>query len=271
MDIACTTLGNGFDPKAPGAEPINDCFLKNMCQVTDPTAPNFPGDCIANGFDCGDALDACNDLNSCGTCSAPLPACLVNNCVECVVDADCGAGWECQGDNTCLECTVDAVAECSGIECGLVPAVDACGNTVDVDCDTITGGCVAPTPVCDTNACRDYVIWACENTMSGQAACSDWLESDGWDLAGAEFQCEDLTDPTTAWAVVVADATTVCINQAQDPLSPYHAADDGRCKSTIALAGYLMYAYSGGLAGGFVCGSYIGIWQAPESAWDPMY
>jgi hypothetical protein len=108
--------------------------------------------------------------------------------------------------------------------------------------------------------------------MSGQAACSDWLEADGWDLAGATFQCEDLTDPTTAWAVVLADpATTLCQTQAQDGASPYHAADDGRCKSTMALAGYLMYAYSGGLSGGFVCGSYIGVWQAPVSAWDPMY
>jgi hypothetical protein len=275
MDIACTTLGNGFDGSAPGAIPLNNCFLESShCPPglpPDPAAPNFPGDCIAYGWDCGDALNACNQIVSCGTCSAPLPACDVNTCVECVVDGDCAAGWKCQGDNTCLECTVDEAAACAGIECGLVPAVDACGDTVDVDCDAVSGGCSGPCNVCDANACRCAEVYACENTMSGQTACSDWLESDGWDLAGAQFRCADLADPSTSWAVVVADAATICINQAQDGASPYHASDDGRCKSTMALAGYLMYAYSGGLSGGYVCNTYIGEWQAPVAAWDPMY
>jgi hypothetical protein len=242
MDINCATLASDFDTFDPYTQPYNDCAIS--CEP-DPAAH----ECLTSGWDCRMGLNSCGALESCGACGDPLVE-------QCIPDGTGG---------TCQPCAIVGTP-CAGLNCGTVDAATTCsGVTVPVSCGACTD------QKCEANLCVDYTIWACENTMSGQAACSDWLESDGWDLAGAEFQCEDLTDPTTAWAVVVADATTVCINQAQDPLSPYHAADDGRCKSTIALAGYLMYAYSGGLSGGFVCGSYIGIWQAPVSAWDPMY
>jgi hypothetical protein len=177
MDINCTTLGNGFDPLAAGAEPINDCFLAAMCDPL--TVPPHPtDDCVTNGWECGTGLDGCPTpgIVSCGTCDPTV--------------TPGQNGSECQPDQSCLDCTYDEVAACVGIGCGNVDVLDACGNTVSVacpdTCDGVTNTCDYP----NSNDCRPFTIWRCDAVNYGANACVDYLETDGWNAVEAERNCQ---------------------------------------------------------------------------------
>ncbi len=68
LSISCTTLSPGFDATEPGSFPINNCFNPPPCDPTAPHAPNYPGECVTNDWECGVGFDGCNYLDFCGTC-----------------------------------------------------------------------------------------------------------------------------------------------------------------------------------------------------------
>ncbi|MCP4639402.1 MAG: hypothetical protein GY851_03165, partial [bacterium] len=213
FDINCTTLGSTMDPSAPGAIPINDCFLNKMCDPADPLAPNFPGDCIANSWECGTGMNACNESVVCGVCDAP-PIPDVNN------------GYECNpGTQMCDECAYDLAAACAGQECGDTSVTDDCGNVLTVTCPNT---CVAPYN-CVVDTCVTTVIWTGPATQMGSTACLDMLMGDGWNAVDAQaFQLELSSEDTTVTVTEAADQSGACITV--DP-------QDKRCASNEFLPG----------------------------------
>jgi hypothetical protein len=141
LNIECTTLGNGFDPLALGAEPFNECFLAGIC---DPAlvGPHPTDDCLANGWECGLGLDNC-----------PIPGavdCEAAQGQTCV--ARLGYGATCNVTTQLCETCVPAADPCAGAVCGTV--IDTCNNPVVCGTCPTNYGCVA-------GACECTEAWMC--------------------------------------------------------------------------------------------------------------
>jgi MYXO-CTERM domain-containing protein len=106
----------------------------------------------------------CTSAAACSSdaqCAAPLKRCdmteNVDQCVQCLLDADCPAPFVCSPSHTCAECTPTNQSACridlSGARC---VAGGSCGCVMDSDCGGTSSGrvCDAATSRC-VPGCRD--------------------------------------------------------------------------------------------------------------------
>jgi hypothetical protein len=115
--------------------------------------------------ECGMVPDSCGNMETCGTCMAPEPACTAaGQCVECTADGNCAAPeGKCALSganlNTCVECldTPDCASNAAEPICKLTaPGLNTCVQCLDSDdCNGVAGK-----PICNTTtnlcvACND--------------------------------------------------------------------------------------------------------------------
>jgi hypothetical protein len=208
MDISCTTLGNGFDPYAAGAVPINDCFLAGMC----PPDPALH-ECTVNSWECGLGYDSCGNLEDC-------EAFFGQTCEEVY-----GALWTCgtpmgPDENTCYPCSDDRTdlqvcADAGGLICETTQ--DIC--QVDRDCGTCDIGftCV------DGLVCEPPYTYSCSyyNIYSSGDECMEYYGD--WTLQEVTDDCTGLysylDETNTVIGAVLCDVMTDCNGTCTAPRS----------------------------------------------------
>ncbi|MFO0745029.1 MAG: Ig-like domain-containing protein [Myxococcota bacterium] len=194
IDHGCATVINACNesvaaggPKCVDCLADLDCTGLNVCELA--TSTCFPCDDTAAGAGldkgCLVATPICNENLPTRTCveckddqpaggaddtgcTPSLPACFEAasggpDCVQCVADADCDAGFVCNPTHQCVPC-FDSAAGAS-LDRGCLAADPICNAALDpdrcVECldNRLPGstdtGCVDATPACDTSVATD--------------------------------------------------------------------------------------------------------------------
>jgi hypothetical protein len=179
LNLGCTPLGTGFDPKAPNMRPINMCFADMMC---DPALePPGPEDCATTGAECGTGVDVCGNGQICGSCPPADPSRADDLYCGIVTPGVCSP---CQPTN--------AGTVCDGFVCGTQN--DDCGNAI------VCGSCPSSTVCSGDQLTCDCSEWMCvygnNNNVEGPPGvfyrpkqCDD-LTGAGADEAAADTWCQ---------------------------------------------------------------------------------
>ncbi len=166
IDAGCSALAPACVPTgALGVSGCAECAVTTDCQgdeVCDPATNSCVGclsdaDCTAGACDvpaglCRPCLDDAGPGGVDSGCSGAASTCQTttagNGCVDCLVDADCGAGTVCDAaQTTCVGCVDNA--DCSGSD--VCSGAQACVRCVDSAPGSATdAGCGASAPVCDS-------------------------------------------------------------------------------------------------------------------------
>lgn len=199
---------------------LDNCFEERVvdcgtCDAPDTVCDDFSCICptpVCLPDECGPKSNACGQQSDCGSCSGTDQC--VNGTCECVpesmaelcaVHAECGtkivqdrcmedvelACGECQNDESCIdnECTCvpepDAqlkATACMGKTCGMVSAIDSCGDAKMFEC-----GACAITQRCHMDECCSPITPTafCTDNMY---ACGTYAYNDGCG-AQAQAQC----------------------------------------------------------------------------------
>ncbi|MFK8004037.1 MAG: DUF4215 domain-containing protein [Polyangiales bacterium] len=159
---------------------VNADMCTNACLRTDTIGCTANGQCASNACD-GSLMSCqpCVDDTAAGTdrgCSAGVPACvtigMVNSCVECTGDVQCGGSEICIA-NTCVSCTDDVAG--NGLDTGCraeAPVCDVSGASpvcrvcLDDSAGGSDTGCGDAAPVCDATS-GNGVCLVCEDNAGG--------------------------------------------------------------------------------------------------------
>jgi len=180
VDGSCVQCRNEGDC-SPG-QSCNSGICEGQGSCVAPTPYELNGSCVqcihndhCPGAFCNTQTNLC-ESDVCASCVAPYPACTqIGNdwyCVQCAVDADCGAGGSCNTQTfACQGGTVTPTDPCSSS----ADCVDPTG-TFNLACDTSTGLCY------DTNGMCDGVTAHCRGTLPSTGEpprCMSLLEAFG--------------------------------------------------------------------------------------------
>ncbi len=186
-------------------EPI-DCDDGDPCTTDTCNA----GNCAHTPLFCDDGL-FCNGVDTCdpavgcvpgaAPCADPTPVCDEDNdqCVECLVDADCAAGETCP-NNTCVMLACQTPADCDdGLFCNGAETCDLDSNT----CVPGAAPCADPTPVCDeaNDQCVACVV---------DADCDDGLFCNGTETCDPQLGCVSGGGPCASQ--LCDEGGDVCVN-----------------------------------------------------------